>query len=307
MWKDWIRPFVRPLPQWSTVAVAPPQQAVTATLRWDGKSADVTADHTVAALMPLVIASSLDAGQRPVLEYRDSATGRLLGVLRLARTASVAAENTSLALYHVAAGEHRCLGWPRRPWNTWLQNRLMLKNRSSQHLTMEPAAVQQLMIAYLCPRPVVLVSVGAPGHQNIFPMDLIGPLQRSGLFSLALRSTNVSMPVMREARRVALSSIPATMKAVVYKLSEHHKQPLPDWNALPFPVRPSREFGIPAVAAALRIQELTIVHSQEVGSHTFFLGRITSDENLAEGAQLHHTAGFHQAYRRRQGMPFTEV
>jgi Conserved protein/domain typically associated with flavoprotein oxygenases, DIM6/NTAB family len=307
MWKDWIRPFVRPLPQWSVVAVAPPQQVVTANLRWDGQSVDVTADHTVASLMPLVIATSVDAGQRPVLEYRDSATGRLLGVLRLARTASLATDETSLALYHVATGEHRCLGWPRRSWNAWLQNRLMRKNRSSNHLNMEPSAAQQLMIAYLCPRPVVLVSVDAPGHRNIFPMDLIGPLERSGLFSLALRSTNVSVPVMREVRRVVLSGIPATMKAVVYQLAEHHKQPLPDWHALPFPVRPSREFGIPAVAAALRIRELTIVHSQEIGSHTFFLARIASDENLAEGTQLHHTAGFHQAYRRRLGMPFAEV
>lgn len=307
MWKDWIRPFVRPLPQWSVVAVAPPQQAVIATLRWDGQSADVTADHTVASLKPLAIATSVDAGQCPVLEYRDSATERLLGVLRLARTASIAAENISLTLYHVAAGEHRCLGWPRHPWNVWLQNRLMRKNRASNHLNMEPAVAQQLMIAYLCPRPVVLVSVDAPGHRNIFPMDLIGPLQRSGLFSLALRSTNVSVPTMREARRVALSSIPATMKAVVYKLAAHHKQPLSDWSELPFPVRPSREFGIPAVAAALHIRELAIVHSQEVGSHMLFLGRLVSDESLAAGTQLHHTAGFHQAWRRRRGVPFAEV
>ncbi len=307
MWKDWIRPYVRPLPQWSVVAVAAPQQVVTATLHWDGQSADVTADHTVASLVPLVIATSLDAGQHPVLEYRDSATGKLLGVLRLTQTASVAVEKTSLTLYHVAAGEHRCLGWPLRSWNGWLQNRLMLKNRAPEHFAPEPAAVQQLMIAYLCPRPVVLVSVDAPGHPNIFPMDLIGPLERSGLFSLALRSTSVSVPVMREVRRVALSSIPAPMKAAVYQLAKHHKQPLQEWDALPFPVRPSREFGIPAVAAALRIQELTIVHSQEVGSHTLFLCRIASDECLAEGVQLHHTAGFHQACRRRQGTPFAEV
>ncbi len=207
MWKDWIRPFMRPLPQWSTVAVAPPQQVVTATLCWDGKSADVTADHTVASLKPLVIATSLDAGQRPVLEYRDSVTGRLLGVLRLVQMTAIAADKTTLALYSVAAGEHRCLGWSRRSWNAWLQNRHMLKNRSSNHLNTEPAAVQQLMIAYLCPRPVVLVSVGTPGQQNIFPMDLIGPLERSGLFSLALRSTSVSVPVMRDVRRVALRSV----------------------------------------------------------------------------------------------------
>ncbi|HVU83009.1 MAG TPA: hypothetical protein VHD89_13490, partial [Rhodanobacteraceae bacterium] len=142
---------------------------------------------------------------------------------------------------------------------------------------------------------------------NIFPMDLIGPLRRSGFFSLALRSTNVSASVMRDVRRVALSGAPAHLKATVYQLAVHHKQPLDDWNALPFPVRPSRAFGIPVVAEAPRLQELAIVHSQEIGSHTFFLGRVVSDENPTPGMQLHHTAGFHQAWRRRSGTPFTEA
>ena len=307
MWKDWIRPFVRPLPQWSPVAVAPPQTFVTAALHWDGETANVTMDHTVASLKPLTIATSVDAGPAPTLEYRDSATGRLLGILRLTRTAPVAAPREPLALYHVVAGEHHCLRSPRRSWNAWLQNRAMLKNRSPHNPGMEPAAAQQLMIAYLCPRPVVLVSVDAPGHRNIFPMDLIGPLRRSGFFSLALRSTNVSVPVMCETRRTALSGVPACLKATVYKLAEHHKRPLDDWNELPFPVRPSREFGIPVVADAPNIRELAIVRHEEIGSHTFFLGHVVSEENPVEGMQLHHTAGFHQAWRRRLGVPLTEA
>lgn len=307
MWKDWVRPLVRPLPQWSVVAVASPQQAVIANLRWDGATADVTTDHTVASLRPLTIATSLDAGPRATLEYRDRASGRLLGALRLARAATVSADGTTLALYHVAAGAHRCLAWPLRPWNAWLQNRLMRRAVSSPHSLMAPAATQQLMVAYLCPRPVVLVSVDAPGHRNVFPMDLIGPLGRSGLFALALRSTNVSVPAMRRSRRVALSCMPATTKDAVYALSARHRQPLPDWAALPFPVRRSRMFGISAPAAALRIRELEIVHSEEVGSHTFFLGRVVSEEALVRDAQLHHTAGFHQAWRRRHGAPFAEV
>ena len=307
MWKDWIRPFVRPLPQWSTVAIAPSSRSVTATLHGGDTSVDVTTDHTVASLKPLVIATSIDAGDRPLLEYTDSTTQKVLGVLHLVRMAPITTEEASISLYQVEGGEHYCLSWLRRSWNAWLQNRLMLKSRAPHHLAMDPAAVQQLMTAYLHPRPVVLVSLDAPGHQNIFPMDLIGPLDRSGFFSLALRSTNVSEPVLREVRQVALSSIPAAMKSVVYKLSEHHKQPLSDWNALPFPVRASREFGIPAVSSALHIRELAIVHSRIIGSHTFFLCRVASDEDLAEGLQLHHTAGFHQAYRRRRNMPFAEV
>ncbi len=307
MWKDWIRPFVRPLPQWSPVAVAPPQTLVIATLRRNGETADVTTDHTVASLKPLTIATSFDAGRSAALEYRDRATGKLLGILRLVRMAPGAVAETSPAFYHVVAGEHRCLSWPRRSWNAWLQNRAMLKNRSPHNPGMAPTAAQQLMIAYLCPRPVVLVSVETPGHRNIFPMDLIGPLQRSGFFSLALRSTNVSIPVMREARRIVLSGVPAALKPTVYKLAEHHKHPLADWNDLSFPLRPSRNFGIPMVADAVRLQELAIVHHQEIGSHTFFLGRVVSEENPAEGMQLHHTSGFHQAWRRRSGTPFVDA
>jgi flavin reductase (DIM6/NTAB) family NADH-FMN oxidoreductase RutF len=183
----------------------------------------------------------------------------------------------------------------------------MLKNRAANHFNMEPTAAQQLMIAYLCPRPVVLVSVNEPGHRNIFPMDLIGPLDRSGLFSLALRSTNISEPIMRSAGKVALSNVPAHMKATVYKLAAHHRQPLTDWDALPFAVSPSQALGIPVAAAALRVRELRVVHSEEIGSHTFFLCHVVSDETLAEEDQLHHTAGFYQAYRRRWDMPFDEV
>jgi flavin reductase (DIM6/NTAB) family NADH-FMN oxidoreductase RutF len=307
MWKDWIRPFVRPLPQWSPVAVAPRQTLVIATLRWNGESADVTEDHTVASLKPLLIATSLDAGQNAVLEYHDRTTGKLLGLLQLVRTTPLSVAGTSPVFYQVVAGEHRCLDWPRRPWNTWLQNRAMLKSRSPHGSGMEPVKAQQLMVAYLCPRPVVLVSVETPGHRNIFPMDLIGPLRRSGFFSLALRSTNVSLPTMRETRRVALSGVPAGLKAAVYKLAEHHKQPLRNWNELSFPVRLSREFGIPVVSDALNIRELAIVRYQEIGSHTFFLGHVVSEENPVEGPQLHHTAGFHQAWRRRLEAPLTEA
>ena len=83
--------------------------------------------------------------------------------------------------------------------------------------------------------------------------------------------------------------------------------PLQDWQALPFPVRPSRDFGIPAVAESLRIHELNIVHSQEIGSHVFFVCRVASGEELSEGTQLHHTPAYYQAYRRHLVEAFAEV
>lgn len=307
MLRNAIRRIVRPVPQWATVAVEPSAQFVSAELLWDGGHADATRDHTVASLKPLTIATSIDGGQRPLLQYSDRLTGRVLGVLRLRKEGSIEADNARLNLYQVEEGRHYCLGWPFRAFTAWRQNRSMLKNRARNHLNMEPVAAQQLMITYLCPRPVVLVSVEAEGHRNIFPMDLIGPLEGSGLFSLALRSSNVSEPTMRDVRRVALSHPAATMKGTVYQLARHHKDAVKAWTDLPFPLSRSPELDIPTVASALRVQELAIVHSEVIGSHTFFLCRVVTSEDVGEGAQLHHTAGFHQYYRTRLGMPLPEA
>jgi len=307
MWKDWLRPLLRPLPQWSTIALPPTQATVAATLSWPGGAADVTHDHTVASLKPLSIVSSVDAGLSPVIEYRECSTERVLGQLRLLQVEPMIVDGISLSVYRVQAGAHRCLRWPHRRWNAFLQNRLIRKHPSSQHALMAPASVQQLMIAYLSPRPVVLVSVEAASHRNLFPMDLIGPLERSGFYSLALRSTNVSMPFMRESGRVVLSSVPASMKAAVYQLSARHRQALDDWERLPLRMSPSREFGIPSVADALRVHELSIVHAQGIGSHTLFVGRIVSTEEHRDGTQLHHAPGYYQRYRQRQNKAFPEA
>src|SRR6185369_14027293 len=97
--------------------------------------------------------------------------------------------------------------WPYRSWNRWLQDRAMKKNTDPYNFVMAPQAVQQLMIFYICPRPVVLVSVDDGSHSNLFPMDLIGPIAPDR-FTLALRSTSQSVPTMKSSRRLALSDIP---------------------------------------------------------------------------------------------------
>jgi len=179
----------------------------------------------------------------------------------------------------------------------------MRRNTNPHNFQMIPKTVQQLMTFYICPRPVVLVSVCEAMHSNIFPMDLVGPLA-NGCFTLALRNTSVSVPTMVQARRIVLSGIPAGLKEVTYKLGEHHKRGFADWDSLPFPVTSSETFGIPAVASALWIKELAVLHSEEIGSHTFFVCESVSERRRSSGPQLHHTAGFHQEYRRRRGVHF---
>lgn len=305
--KSFARRILGPLPQWAPVAIVPPQREVSVSLDWPGRSVDITENHTVASLKPLKLAIGLGDGMAAIetagLVYRDNISGRRVGRVDIRLSAVRSIAETTIGLFEVVDASQRCLSWPRRDWNTWLQARAIRRNRNPHNFQMAPAAVQQLMTIYICPRPVVLVSVSETAHSNIFPMDLIGPLG-PGCFTLALRSTSISVPTMVAARRIAISGIGAEHKAAVYKLGEHHKKEFADWSTLNFATQPTPTFGIPAIASALRIRELAVEHSEVIGSHTFFVCRVISDGQPNSGPQLHHVAGFYQEFRRRCGVPF---
>lgn len=308
--KSVLKSWLRPLPQWAAVAIEPPQQAISVSLDWSGHSIDVTTNNTIASLRPLAVAigstSMPGIPAHATLAYRDNALGTGIGHVALKHSARRTVGGTPIEIFDIEGADQRCLGWPQKPWNTWLQSRAIRRDTNPHNFQMAPAAVQQLMTFYICPRPVVLVTVSAEKHSNIFPMDLIGPLTES-CFTFALRNTSISVGAMVETGRFAISGIGAEHKDAVYKLGEHHKRAFADWGALPFASTPTRTFGIPAIASALWISELVVEHSEEIGSHTFFVCRVVSRDELSRGLQLHHTAGFHQEFRRRQGRAFASA
>jgi flavin reductase (DIM6/NTAB) family NADH-FMN oxidoreductase RutF len=305
---------MQPLPQWPPIALRAPQDGVQVRLVSARGEFDVTRAAVVASLRPLTIGVGLDAGllsaiegaAAPSLQFVDLESRRTVGSLQLRHTRNWLAAGTAIGLFEVRHGKHSCVGWPRRPWNRWLQNRVMRKNTDPNNFSMAPEAVQQQMIFYICPRPVVLVSVDDGVHSNLFPMDLIGPVS-ADRFTLALRSTSPSIPTMKSARRVALSDVPARDFATAYKLGIHHKNVKVDWDQLPFTTQRSRDFSLRCPTTALRIRELEILDFDLIGSHVFFVTRIASEHSASEGTQFFHTSGIYQHFRCRIGHPLPTV
>jgi flavin reductase (DIM6/NTAB) family NADH-FMN oxidoreductase RutF len=302
---------MRPLPQWPPVALRAPQQAVQVRLSTVRGEFDVTRSAVVASLRPLTLAVGLDARLRSAIEERsqpelhfvDLESRRTVGMLQLQHSRIWDTCEAAIGLFEVRSGTQHCLRWPYRPWNRWLQNRRMRRNTEPHNFFMPPEAVQQQMIFYICPRPVVLVSVDDGSHSNLFPMDLIGPVS-SDRFTLALRSTSPSIPTMKSARRVALSDVPAREYATAYKLGIHHKNVKVEWDHLPFGIQRSRTFSLPCPAIALRIRELEILDFDTIGSHTFFVTRVASEHSTGDDAQFFHTSGIYQHFRSCNGRPF---
>ena len=306
-----LKRLVRPLPEWPPVALRQPQEAVQVRLATSRGEFDVTRAAVVAALRPLTLAVGLDAqlmsaiedGSAPTLHFVDLESRRVVGMLQLQHTRNLTTSGIAIGLFEIVRGTHRCVGWPYRPWNRWLQNRRMRRNTDPNNFFMPPDAVQQQMIFYICPRPVVLVSVDDGSHSNLFPMDLIGPVS-SDRFTLALRSTSPSIATMKSARRVALSDVPARDYATAYKLGIHHKKKMVDWGHLPFEIHRSRNFSLPYPAIAVRVREIEILDFDTIGSHTFFVTQIASEDSAGDDAQFFHTSGIYQHFRSCNGRPF---
>jgi len=145
----------------------------------------------------------------------------------------------------------------------------------------------------------------------MFPMDLIGPTD-SPWFSMALRRSSPAVLLMQRAGRQALSSVPLSYKGFAYELAKHHKQVSIDWKALPFPTRASPAFAFPVPTAALRVREVVIERSQEVGSHMLFVTSVVRETlsdpgpDDADGLQLFHVHGAYHQHLSRSGVSLTE-
>jgi flavin reductase (DIM6/NTAB) family NADH-FMN oxidoreductase RutF len=306
--------WIRGLPQWSAVGLALPQQAVQVRMSTARGDFDVTRTCVVAALRPLTLAIGLDAQLRSALQdasgaqlhFIDLDSGLIVGTLRLRHVRDWETSGARIGLFEIEHGAQQCLRWPYRSWNRWLQTRSMRKNTDPTNFHMAPEAVQQLMIFCICPRPVVLVSVEDDRHSNLFPMDLIGSISADH-FTLALRSTSQSIGAMKSSRKVALSDVPASAYALAYKLGAHHRKVTVDWSSLPCGIQRSREFNLPWPQLAPRVRELAILDFATIGSHTFFVTRIASEQSSGDPDRFAHTSGIYQHFRSRMGRPFASL
>jgi hypothetical protein len=130
---------VRPLPQWPPVALRQPQQAVQVKLATDRGEFDVTRSAVVAALRPLTLAvgldplmSAIEERSAPALHFVDLETRRVVGMLQLQHVRNWNTSGVVIGLFEVRRGTQRCVRWPYRPWNRWLQNRRMRKKHRSE-------------------------------------------------------------------------------------------------------------------------------------------------------------------------------
>ncbi|HEU4780008.1 MAG TPA: flavin reductase [Steroidobacteraceae bacterium] len=297
-----------PAPMWAPIALPGPQDLIEVHLLTPGADRDVTNNQAIAALAPFsVVLGGVDIAEAQ-LSFRDRGSSAELGRLQLRATQTLTTATGELGVYAVIAGAQTCEGQLLQWWHRLRQALTQHRRSAPDNFRMSPAAVRQMLIFYLCPRPVVLVSVDDGTNSNLFPMDLIGPVS-SGGFTLALRNTSPSVATIQNARRVALADVAARDRDLAYGLGRHHRQARIDWAKLPYEITHSARFGLPVPARALRVRECEIDCWHQIGSHTLFVGRVVSEDVRTGTPYLFHTSGIHRHYRERhaQRTPWLEA
>lgn len=285
------------LPRYDAIGLRDPQQEVEVWLRGLNEPINVTRNNVVAALRPLTIGimfprhDALPPGKtlQLAVHQRGGSKG-LLGVIHLRPARGLPLPSHQFCLFEIAGCENYCVSalglrlyYLRERWRAEIR-----KRKNPYNFQMTRADLRASYVFYVCPRPVVLVSVEHEQSSNIFPMDLIGPTD-SPWFSMALRTTSPAVRLMQQSRRMALASIPFTYKAIAYELAKHHKQASIDWSTLPFSTMPSPLFGLRVPEAALRVREVRVQEVHEIGSHTLFLTSVERETAGADGRQLFHS------------------
>lgn len=297
-------------PQQCSIGLRDPQSEISVWLHGLGPPRDVTQNNVIASARPFTIGIGLErspgpaeAGGTPLsLQFRErDGEQRLLGVIRLRLREVTAIGLDQVGFFEILGCTNYCV--PRaRLWARYAQygyQRWRSRAHPGSNAPMVGREVHSVFVFYICPRPVVLVSVVDGNLTNIFPMDLIGPVGTRH-FSLALHSTSTAVPLLERSRHIALSSVPIEQTPVAYQLGRNHNKVSVEADEIPFATTKSATFGLPVPSFSLRVREMQIESIQRLGSHTLFLARTVEDCHLAEGLQLFFVHGFYQAWKSRQ-------
>ncbi|RXH54182.1 flavin reductase [Granulicella sibirica] len=297
-------------PGYSTALDLPlhsPQTEVAVWLHGMGEPRDVTHCHSVACPMPAFFCISFEKGVPEQsldspgvsLHFVERAGQRqVLGKIDLQYHSTVATSGPELRLYRATDCISTCLPRHRR----WIRSLYFAHERWQARRSGRPQILSLdnrcNEVVFLCPRPVVLVSLFQAGAGNIFPLNLMGRVGEHH-FVFALNASKKAGAAVSNHSQFAISTVPFEQAQVVRDMGAHHHQTSIDFAHLPFSLHPSPSLGIPVPDFALTVRELQIESALPLGSHNFFIARILGTQTQTSAPEFHRIHGIYAARRER--------
>jgi flavin reductase (DIM6/NTAB) family NADH-FMN oxidoreductase RutF len=295
-------------PQQCPVGLRDPQADVAVWLHGMGTACNVTRNHLMACGAPFTIGIGLDDGWKQFNNRNAPLTlkfcerhpnQRLLGEIALQWASVLPVGNQQLALFHVKDYRNYCL--PKaRLWAHYLRYARQRSRLPKPDVAIAAREIHAMIVFYICPRPVALVSVVHGTIGNIFPMNLMGSIGNEH-FCFALNSATPVTDLVERVGGIAVTSIPMEQRSLAIQFGKHHREKSIDLGQLPFATKRSTALGLPVPEFALRVREMKIESARMLGSHTMFVARVVQDERRENGLEFFVEHGIYRVWRERHG------
>jgi flavin reductase (DIM6/NTAB) family NADH-FMN oxidoreductase RutF len=147
---------------------------------------------------------------------------------------------------------------------------------------------------YSYPRSIIIVSYRDDSYYNIFPMDIQGYIQQEELYILGLRTTNVTLNKILEAKKVVVCDTDKVDINTVYNLGKHSSTSPTQINDMPFGTYDSEKFGFPIPDFTGSYKEIEIIQHKKMGYHMLMVGKVVNTKQINPNSRSLYHVGFLQ-------------
>jgi hypothetical protein len=259
-------------------------------LKRGGVYIDITGHHSMICLDPFCVAVWLSDNEAAVsgienvkLQFKKG--NRLNASLAVSLIEKIKTAKGILLLYKIEKANNYQLN----PLYRFLFFAWLVRSKKNTYYSRKVISA-----LYSYPRNIIIVSYSDDEYCNIFPMDIQGYIPEEDMYLLGLRTTNVTLNKILEAKKVVVCDTDSVELDTVYNLGKHSsKAPTPK-DALPFCVTESEVFGFPVPDFTGSYKEIEIIQHKKMGYHMLMIGKVVNAKQLKkEPASLYHV-GFLQ-------------
>jgi flavin reductase (DIM6/NTAB) family NADH-FMN oxidoreductase RutF len=252
---------------------------------------DISTHHGMICLDPFCIAAWLPADQigaanLQTVKIQFKKGAKLNASIRVSLIEKIATAKGALLLYKIDDVKnyqlnplHRLVFFAyllRSPKNTYYSRRV-------------------ISALYSYPRSIIIVSYKDDSYYNIFPMDIHGYIPEEDMYILGLRTTNVTLNKILEAKKVVVCDTDTVDINTVYDLGKHPSAaPTPIEN-LSFSTTDSELFGFPIPDFVGSYKEIEIIQHKKMGFHMLMVGKVVNSKQIKENTLSLYHVGFLQS------------
>jgi flavin reductase (DIM6/NTAB) family NADH-FMN oxidoreductase RutF len=145
---------------------------------------------------------------------------------------------------------------------------------------------------YSYPRSIIIVSYRDDKYYNVFPMDIHAYLKEEGMYILGLRTTNITLDKILEAKKVVVCDTDHVDIKTVYDLGKHSSTDPTPIEEMPFKVTESELFHFYVPEFVGTYKEIEIIHHKKMGYHMLLVGKIVNHKVIDQNASSLYHLGF---------------